>query len=104
MTTHGTDPEGVGGTVSELTVSQTWTIDSGVIILEIRSDKPLPAGTFTRLARVVGEIEALAAVLGTDGLPCLHCGVSQAECDEMEQFQHGLCCNDCAHTVEEARR
>ena len=45
-------------------VHQTWAIDSGSIVFEIRTDKPLPATAFTTVGEVVASLERLAETLG----------------------------------------
>jgi hypothetical protein len=45
-------------------VHQTWAIDGGSIVLEIRTDKPLPATAFTTVGQVVASLELLAETLG----------------------------------------
>ena len=45
-------------------VHQTWAIDSGSIVFEIRTDKPLPATAFTTVGEVVASLERLADTLG----------------------------------------
>jgi hypothetical protein len=45
-------------------VHQTWAIDGGSIVFEIRTDKPLPATAFTTVGQVVASLELLAETLG----------------------------------------
>ena len=45
-------------------VHQTWAIDGGSIVFEIRTDKPLPATAFTTVGEVVASLERLAETLG----------------------------------------
>ncbi len=45
-------------------VHQTWAIDGGSIVFEIRTDKPLPATAFTTVGEVVASLEHLADTLG----------------------------------------
>ena len=44
-------------------VHQTWTIDGGSIVFEIRTDKPLPATAFATVGEVVASLEHLAETL-----------------------------------------
>jgi hypothetical protein len=44
-------------------VLQTWSIDGGAIVLEIRTDKPLPASAFATVGEVVASLEHLAETL-----------------------------------------
>lgn len=41
-------------------VHQEWTLPAGAVVLEVRLDRPLPAGVFAQLGAVVQEVEALA--------------------------------------------
>lgn len=45
-------------------VHQSWVIDGGSIVFEIRTDKPLPATAFTTVGQVVASLELLAETLG----------------------------------------
>jgi hypothetical protein len=45
-------------------VHQTWAIDGGSIVFEIRTDQPLPAKAFTTVGDVVASLEHLAEALG----------------------------------------
>jgi hypothetical protein len=45
-------------------VHQTWAIDGGSIVFEIRTDEPLPATAFTTVGEVVASLERLAETLG----------------------------------------
>jgi hypothetical protein len=45
-------------------VHQTWAIDGGSIVFEIRTDNPLPAKAFTTVGEVVASLERLAESLG----------------------------------------
>ena len=45
-------------------VHQTWAIDGGSIVFEIRTGKPLPATAFTTVGEVVASLERLAETLG----------------------------------------
>lgn len=45
-------------------VHQTWAIDGGSIVFEIRTDRPLPATAFTTVGQVVASLEVLAETLG----------------------------------------
>ena len=45
-------------------VHQTWAIEGGSIVFEIRTDKPLPATAFTTVGEVVASLERLAETLG----------------------------------------
>ncbi len=45
-------------------VHQAWAINSGSIVFEIRTDKPLPATAFTTVGEVVASLERLAETLG----------------------------------------
>ena len=38
-------------------VHQTWAIDGGSIVFDIRTDKPLPAKAFTTVGEVVASLE-----------------------------------------------
>jgi hypothetical protein len=44
-------------------VHQSWSIDGGSIVFEIRTDKPLPATAFTTVGEVVASLERLAETL-----------------------------------------
>ncbi len=44
-------------------VHQTWAIDGGSIVFEIRTDKPLPATAFATVGEVVASLEHLAETL-----------------------------------------
>jgi hypothetical protein len=44
-------------------VHQTWVIDGGSIVFEIRTDKPLPATAFATVGEVVASLEHLAETL-----------------------------------------
>jgi hypothetical protein len=44
-------------------VHQTWAIDGGSIVFEIRTDKPLPATAFSTVGEVVASLEHLAETL-----------------------------------------
>lgn len=44
-------------------VHQTWSIDGGSIVFEIRTDKPLPATAFSTVGEVVASLEHLAETL-----------------------------------------
>lgn len=44
-------------------VRQSWTIPGGLIIFEIRSGQPLPAGLFVTVGEVVASLETLARAL-----------------------------------------
>ena len=44
-------------------VHQTWAIDGGSIVFEIRTDKPLPASAFATVGEVVASLEHLAETL-----------------------------------------
>lgn len=44
-------------------VHQTWPIDGGSIVFEIRTDKPLPATAFATVGEVVASLEHLAETL-----------------------------------------
>ncbi len=46
-------------------VHQTWSIDGGAIVFEIRTDKPLPATAFATVGEVVASLEHLAETLGS---------------------------------------
>lgn len=46
-------------------VHQTWTIDGGAIVFEIRTDKPLPATAFATVGEVVASLEHLADTLAS---------------------------------------
>ena len=50
-------------------VHQTWAIDGGSIVFEIRTDKPLPATAFTTVGQVVASLELLAETLGPRVVP-----------------------------------
>ena len=52
-------PEQTGAPV----VRQTWAIDGGTILFEVRADRPLPAGVFATVGEVVSSLEQLAATL-----------------------------------------
>lgn len=44
-------------------VHQTWTIDGGLIVFEIRTNTPLPATAFATVGEVVASLERLAETL-----------------------------------------
>ena len=44
-------------------VHQTWEIEGGLIVFEIRSDRPLPAKAFSTVGEVVASVELLAQSL-----------------------------------------
>jgi hypothetical protein len=44
-------------------VQQVWSITGGKVVLEIHSDRPLPAHAYAKLASVVSEAKSLADVL-----------------------------------------
>lgn len=46
-------------------VHQTWAIDGGSIVFEIRADKPLPATSFLTVGEVVASLEHLAETFGS---------------------------------------
>jgi hypothetical protein len=48
-------------------VHQTWAIDGGSIVFEIRTDKPLPATAFATVGEVVASLEHLAETLAPRG-------------------------------------
>ena len=47
-------------------VHQTWVIDGGSIVFEIRTDKPLPATAFATVGEVVASLEHLAETLAPE--------------------------------------
>lgn len=57
-------------------VHQTWAIDGGSIVFEIRTDKPLPATAFGTVGEVVASLEHLAETLAP---PALQGGVAAEE-------------------------
>lgn len=58
-------PEQTGAPV----VRQTWAIDGGTILFEVRADRPLPAGVFATVGEVVSSLEQLAATLAPTPIP-----------------------------------
>jgi hypothetical protein len=46
-------------------VHQSWPIDGGTVVFEIRSDKPLPATAYAMVGEVVTTLERLAATLAS---------------------------------------
>jgi hypothetical protein len=44
-------------------VHQSWPIDGGTLVFEIRSDKPLPATAYAMVGEVVATLERLAGTL-----------------------------------------
>jgi len=44
-------------------VHQSWPIDGGTVVFEIRSDKPLPATAYAMVGEVVATLERLAGTL-----------------------------------------
>lgn len=44
-------------------VHQTWEIEGGLIVFEIRTDRPLPAKAFSTVGDVVASLELLAQSL-----------------------------------------
>jgi len=59
-------------------VHQTWAIDGGSIVFEIRTDKPLPATAFATVGEVVASLEHLAETLAP------HAPVRGDEAEETE--------------------
>lgn len=59
-------------------VHQTWAIDGGSIVFEIRTDKPLPATAFATVGEVVASLEHLAETLAP------HAPVRRDEAEETE--------------------
>lgn len=53
---------GAGGAGPPL-VHQSWPIDGGTIVFEIRSEKPLPASAYATVGEVVASLERLAGTL-----------------------------------------
>lgn len=60
-------------------VHQTWAIDGGSIVFEIRTDKPLPATAFATVGEVVASLEHLAETLAP------HAPVRSVEAEETER-------------------
>ena len=75
---ENTDPD-ISGTSSSggapialgpipVVLRQSWPVSDGEIVLEVRLRRPLPAGAFSQIGRLVTEAEALATELkGGDG-------------------------------------
>ena len=61
-TSPGRTPAAAGRQATPV-VHQTWAIDGGSIVFEIRTDKPLPAKAFTTVGEVVASLEHLAETL-----------------------------------------
>ncbi len=49
--------------VSTPVVHQTWPIADGMIVFEVRSDRPIPASAYVMVGEVVSTLERLAGVL-----------------------------------------
>lgn len=63
-TARGAPPtKDVPGPAGAPVVRQTWAIDGGTILFEVRADRPLPAGVFATVGEVVSSLEQLAATL-----------------------------------------
>lgn len=52
------------GEVMRPVLRQVWPTESGQVVVEIRSARPLRAEEFNQVARVVTEVQALAALMG----------------------------------------
>ena len=50
------------------TIRQSWPIDGGEIVFELRSEHALPASAFPALGDVVAQLEALARSLASETL------------------------------------
>jgi hypothetical protein len=61
-----TQPAALHGTP---VVHQSWAIDGGAIVFEIRTDKPLPATAFATVGEVVASLEHLAETLAPPAPP-----------------------------------
>lgn len=59
-------------------VHQTWAIDGGSIVFEIRTEKPLPATAFATVGEVVASLEHLAETLAPPA-PLGGVGVEETE-------------------------
>jgi hypothetical protein len=54
----------VGGTRAAVpVVHQSWPIDGGTIVFEIRCEKPLPAAAYSKVGEVVASLERLSETL-----------------------------------------
>jgi hypothetical protein len=62
-----TAPAGIrtyDGEVARPILRQVWPTESGQVVVEIRSTRPLRAEEFNQVARVVSEVQALATMMG----------------------------------------